>query len=809
MPEAPPPTDLPVEEVIPELRRALAAGVTAVLEAPPGAGKTTLVPLRLLDEPWLAGRRILMLEPRRLAARAAAARLAELLGEAVGGTAGYAMRFDRRLGASTRIEVVTEGLLTRRLQADPGLEAYGLVVFDEFHERSLDADLGLALCLEVQSALRPDLRLLCMSATLDGAALAAHLGGAPVIRSQGRQHPVTIRHLGDAPGQALERCVAQAVNLAPAEASILVFLPGAREIRRAAELLAHRLPGVAVHALHGDLPRAAQDAALRPAPGGGRRIVLATNIAETSLTIEGVSVVVDAGLERRSRFSARTGMGRLVTMPIGRASADQRAGRAGRTGPGLCYRLWSIETERGMTARRPAEIEEADLAPLALELAAWGEADPARLRLPTLPPAGPFAQARGLLLELGALAQDGAITAHGRAMALLPLHPRLAHMVLAAEPGLAPTALAVAALLGARDPDRADADLARRLALLRPGSEPERVRRQLARKLRLEVGEPELELVGPAVSLAFPDRIAQARPGGRGAYLLANGRGARLNPHDPLAGAPWLAVAELDDAGSEARICLAAPLPFAWLERLHGGRFAAVDEVRFDAREGALVARRVLRLGALPIREQPFVPADAQVATAWCQAIRARGLPWADAARQVQGRIALLRHREPLAWPDLSEATLIATLEQWLAPRLGTLRRLADLERLDLRAILLDRLDHAQRRDLDRLAPAHLELPSGRRATIDYTQDPPVLAVRLQELFGLSRTPTIDQGLTTLTLHLLSPAQRPLAITRDLAGFWATGYPAVRKEQRGRYPKHAWPDDPGTASATAPARPRR
>ena len=805
MPKAPPSTDLPVEEVIPELRRALVASAAAVLEAPPGAGKTTLVPLRLVDEPWLAGRRILMLEPRRPAARAAAARLAELLGEAVGGRAGYAMRFDRRLGPGTRIEVVTEGLLTRRLHADPALERYGLVIFDEFHERSLDADLGLALCLEVQSVLRPDLRLLCMSATLDGAALAAHLGGAPVIHSQGRQHPVTIRHLGDAPGETLEQRVAQAVELAPAGASILVFLPGAAEIRRAALLVAQCLPGIPVHALHGDLPRAAQDTALRPAPGGGRRIVLATNIAETSLTIEGVSVVVDAGLERRSRFSARTGMGRLVTMPIGRASADQRAGRAGRTGPGLCYRLWSVEAERGMAARRPAEIEEADLAPLALELAAWGEADPARLRLPTPPPAGPFAQARGLLLELGALAPGGAITAHGRAMALLPLHPRLAHMVLAAGPGLAPTALAVAALLGARDPDRADADLARRLALLRPGSEPERVRRQLARKLRQEVGEPEPGLVGPAVSLAFPDRIAQARPGGRGAYLLANGRGARLDPHDPLAGEPWLAAAELDDAGSEARIRLAAPLPFAWLERLHGGHIAAVDEVRFDAREGAIIARRTLRLGALPIREQPFEPDPALMVAAWCAALRTRGLPSSEAGRQLQGRVALLRRRDPAGWPDLSEAALMATLEAWLAPHLATLRRWSEVEALGVAALLASRLDHDQRRQLDRLAPAQLQLPSGRRAAIDYTADPPVLAVRLQELLGVASTPTVDQGRTALALHLLSPAGRPLAITSDLGGFWTTGYPSVRKEQRGRYPKHAWPEDP----LAQPVRPRR
>ena len=636
------------------------------------------------------------------------------------------MRFDRRLGPGTRIEVVTEGLLTRRLQADPALEPYGLVIFDEFHERSLDADLGFALCLEVQSALRPDLRLLCMSATLDGTELARHLGHAPVIRSRGHQYPVAIRHLGDDPAEPLERRVARAVEMAPASGSILVFLPGAREIRRAAEVLVGRLPDVPVHALHGDLPKAAQDAALRPAPGGGRRIVLATNIAETSLTIEGVSVVVDCGLERRSRFSARTGMSRLVTVPISRASAEQRAGRAGRQGPGLCYRLWSVEAERGMAAHRPAEIEEADLAPLALELAAWGVADPARLRLPTQPPAGPFAQARGLLLELGALAADGSITAHGRAMALLPLHPRLAHMTLmAAELDLAPTALAVAALLGARDPDRVDADLARRLTLLRPGGEPDRVRRQLARSLGIAVGEPDPEMVGPVTSLAFPDRVAQARPGGRGAYLLANGRGARLDPRDPLAVEPWLAVAELDDAGSEAKIRLAAPLSFAL-----GGENArrAVRHGRGGPVRSARGGHDCPSHGASGCSADPRAAAVADpalVAAAWCEVIRSRGLPWTDAARQVQGRIALLRRRAPTAWPDWSEASLLATLEEWLAPHLGTLRRLAELDGLDLRAILLDLLDHTQRRDLDRLAPTHLDLASGRRAAIDYAQNPP------------------------------------------------------------------------------------
>ena len=484
---APPVTGLPIEAVLPALREALAGCASAVVEAPPGAGKTTVVPLHLLAEPWLAGRRILMLEPRRLAARAAAARMSELLKEEIGRTVGYAVRFERRMSDETRIEVVTEGLLTRYLQRDPALEAYGCVIFDEFHERSLDADLGLALCLEVQESLRPDLKLVVMSATLDGAAMADVLGSAPVVRSEGRLFPVRVEHLGSDPAEPLELRAARAVELAlgASAGSVLAFLPGAREIRRTAALLAARLgsAGPPVHPLYGDLARGEQDAAIRP---GGRKVVLATNIAETSLTIEGVSVVIDGGLERRARFAPRTGMSRLVTVPISRASAEQRKGRAGRLGPGVCYRLWSIEEDRGRPAQRPAEIEEADLAPLALELAAWGVREPAALRLPTQPPAGPFAQACALLQELGALDRGGSITPHGRAMAELPLHPRLAHMCLSARAhGIAGTAFAVAALLSGRDPDRdrSDADLARRLELMHAGSESERVRRQLGRAL--------------------------------------------------------------------------------------------------------------------------------------------------------------------------------------------------------------------------------------------------------------------------------------------------------------------------------------
>lgn len=808
--QVPPATGLPIEAALPGLLAALASHPSAVLEAPPGAGKTTLVPLHLLHQPWLAGRRLLMLEPRRLAARAAALRMARLLGEEVGGTVGYAMRFDRRIGRDTRIEVVTEGLLTRQLQHDPALEAYGAVIFDEFHERSLDADLGLALCLEVQASLRPDLKLLLMSATLDGVGLARHLGDAPLVRSEGRRFPVRVEHLGDDPAAPIELRTRRAVDhaLAVSTGSMLVFLPGAAEIRRTAALLAGR-SGLQVHPLYGDLPRAEQDAAIRAPLPGQRKIVLATNIAETSLTIEGVTVVIDAGLERRSRFSPRTGMSRLVTVPISRASAEQRRGRAGRLGPGLCFRLWPAMEERARPARRPAEIEDADLARLALELASWGVRDPAGLALPTQPPTAPFAQARGLLCELGAIDDGGTVTAHGRAMTELPLHPRLAHMVLrACQYGMSGTAIAVAALLSGRDPDRdrTDVDLTRRLELLPPGSEGQRIRSQLGRLLGAKAGPIQANEVGAVTGLAFPDRLAQARPGSRGAFRLANGRGALLDASDPLAGAPWLAVAELDDSGADARIRLAASLTLEQIEALHGDRFVAEDEVRFDPRDEVVVARRVVRLGALVLKERPLAEADpSRIAAALCAALATRGidrLPWTGAARQLQARVALARREAPDRWPDFGDAALLAELPDWLGQHLGGRRRMAELATLDLYAILLGRLDHAQRQAMDRLAPLQLGVPSGRSLAVDYTAEPPVLAVKLQELFGLTRTPAVNGGRTPVMLHLLSPARHPVAITQDLAGFWTTGYPAVRKELRGRYPKHPWPEDPRTAPPT-------
>lgn len=822
---------LPVAAVLGEVERALAIHGAAVLVAPPGAGKTTLVPLQLLDAPWLAGHTILMLEPRRLAARLAAGRMAELLGEPPGGTVGYAVRFERRRGPSTRLEVVTEGLATRRLQDDPELTGVGLVILDEFHERSLDADLALALTLDVRASLRPDLRVLVMSATLDAAPVASLLGEAPVVRSEGRSFPVGTVHLGTAPERPVERRMAEAVRQALAETretggagpSVLAFLPGAREIRRTAELLGGSAlgPDVIVAPLMGELSRAEQDRALRPAPPGRRKVVLATDIAETSLTIEGIGVVVDSGLARRPVFSPRTGMTRLETRRIALASAEQRHGRAGRLGPGVCYRLWSEAEERAMRPHDLPEIVAADLAPLVLELAAWGVADPAGLAWLTPPPAAAVASARALLGELGALDDEGRITAHGRAMARLPLHPRLAHMLLAGcERGDGATALGVAALLSARDPWRTsrDPDLAHRLSLWRHGVgdrgalyELERVRRQLARLLPEARGESDERAVGRVLALAYPDRIARRR-GRPGAYLLTSGRGALLDAADPLAAAEWLAIAELDDAGADARTRLAAALDETEVLDTMVGRIATREEVGFDRDSGTVLARRVTRLGAIVLREQPLdsVPSEAYRA-ALLEAVRAGGpelLPWTPAARGLRARLAFLHRHDPERWPDVSDTALLTGLDEWLAPWLDGCRSLADLAKLDTVAILAGLVGHARRAELERLAPARFTTPAGSSLAIDYAPDPPVLAVRLQELFGLAEHPSVLDGRVPLSLHLLSPAGRPLQVTQDLPGFWRGSYALVRKEMRGRYPKHPWPENPLAAPPTRRAKPR-
>lgn len=790
--------ELPVEEALPRLRAALRESGAAVLQAPPGAGKTTRVPLALLDESWLGGRKIVMLEPRRLAARGAAHRMASLLGERVGETVGYRMRLDTKVGPRTRIEVVTEGILVRRLQRDPGLEDVGLLVFDEFHERSLEADLGLALALEAKRALREDLRLLVMSATLDGEPVAALLDGAPIVTSEGRAFPVETRWVDPAPWRTIEDAVAATVRraLGESEGDVLVFLPGGREIRRVAERLADLdlvLP------LYGDLPQAAQDAAIRPDSHGRRKIVLATSIAETSLTIEGVRVVVDSGLARVPRFDPRTGMTRLETVKASRAAADQRRGRAGRLAPGVCWRLWTEREHRLRPAQSAPEIREADLAPLALELALWGTA-PEALAWLDPPPAAALAQARALLEELGALDEDFRITPHGRRIAGFGAHPRLAHMMVTARSA---TACAVAGFLSSREATRGrETDL--RHLLERPGREAA----EQARRWRRELGIGEDDAVdygrvGAALALAYPDRIAQRRPGGGGRFRLAHGSGAFLDPADPLAAADYLAVAALDGAQREARIFLAAPLARGEIDEIFGDRLAETIEVAWDARAEAVVARRVTRLGDLVLDEAPAEPPREAAAAAMLEGARQTGLPWTPALRQLRARVAFLRELgEDL--PDLSDEAVIAALP----PYLDGITRKAQLERLDLARVLADMLGWEGSKRLDTLAPTHLPVPSGRSAALDYETGRPVLAVKLQEMFGATETPRVAGGRVPVVLHLLSPAGRPLQVTQDLAHFWRNAYPGVRAEMRGRYPKHPWPEDPMAAPPTARAKPR-
>jgi len=835
---------LPVAGAFPELRRALLEGSSAVLVAPPGAGKTTLVPLALLDEPWLQRRKIVLLEPRRLVARAVALRMAELLGEPdAGGTVGYRMRLETRVGRSTRIEVVTEGILTRMLQSDPALEGVGLVVFDEFHERSLQADAGLALTLHARKLLRPELRILVMSATLDAEPVARVLGGAAVVRVEGRAHPVETRWRDHPVDGWIEPVVADRVRAAlrEQEGDVLAFLPGAAEIRRTGEALEGTLPpDTAVYELFGFLPREVQDQALCPSPPGRRKVVLSSAIAESSLTIEGVRVVVDGGLMRIARFDPGTGMTSLETLRVTRDAADQRRGRAGRTAPGVCYRLWTRQEEQGMVPARAPEIREADLAPLVLDLAAFG-AEPGELAWLDPPGAASLAQAGELLRELEALEPDGSLTAHGRRMAELGIHPRLAHLVLrGAERGWGTLACDLAALLEERDVLRApgapsEVDVRLRLDALREGARglprglavdrtaASRVRKQ-AEALRQRTGlrsrreewgrDGGEEPVGLLAALAYPDRVGQLRAGSRGRYLLRNGRGVTVHAQDPLAGELWLVVLDLDARGREGRVFQAAPLTLADLEVALGHQAESADEVAWDDAAGRVQARRVRRLGALVLGEGALRDPDpGSVARALCEGARGRGLhvlPWSREATQLRERLAFLRGLEGDPWPDTSVEGLTASLEEWLAPFLVGMRSLEDLGRVEMVEALLSTLPWSRRTELDRLAPTHLEVPSGSRIMLDYG-DPsaPVLAVRLQEVFGLQETPMVGGGRVPLTVHLLSPARRPVQVTRDLASFWRGAYFEVRKDLRSRYPKHAWPEDPLAAEPTRRTKPRK
>ncbi len=827
-------TPLPVDDAIPALKAALRAGPNAVLQAPPGAGKTTRVPLVLMDEPWVAGRRIVMLEPRRLATRAAARFMAQTLGQPVGQTVGYRMRMDSRTSAATRVEVVTEGILTRLLQDDPELSGIAAVIFDEFHERSLNADLGLALCLEVQGALRPDLRLLGMSATLDGEAVARLLGGAPLVTSEGRAYPVETRHLDKEPrGRFAETVVSGVLRaLAEEDGDLLVFLPGEAEIRRVEAALADdpRCRDLRLAPLYGNLPQDQQDLALRP--GAQRRVVLATAIAETSLTIEGVRVVVDGGQMRVPRFDPGSGMTRLETLAVSRASADQRRGRAGRLGPGVCYRLWTEPMQRTLPAQTPPEMLQADLAPLALDLAQWGIGDVLDLAWIDPPPPAAYAQASGLLRRLGALDGMGQITAHGRDMACLPMHPRLAHMILRAWAiGFGGLACDLAALLSDRDvlrlgPGERDADMRLRVEAMRGqmrGLSVDRAAlarareqaRQFRRQLRVGDAANDLEQTGLVLAFAYPDRIARRRPGGEPRYQMSNGRGAFFAEVEPLSAEDWLAVPHLDGDKREARIFLAAPLSAADLEEHFADQIHLVESVTWDGREEAVQARRQRRLGELVLKDERLAgdANPAAITAAMLDGIRQLGLhilPWSREAEDFRQRVGFLRRVDGDAcWPDLSDAALLASLEDWLAPFLDGVSRRGHLARLDLLAILRAQLDWTCNKALDDMAPTHVEVPSGSRVRIDYSGEEPVLAVRLQEMFGLAETPRVARGKVPLLLHLLSPARRPAQVTRDLASFWANAYRQVKADLKGQYPKHYWPDDPMQAEPTARAKPRK
>ncbi|GAA0701989.1 ATP-dependent helicase HrpB [Marinobacterium maritimum] len=833
------PQPLPIDSLLDPIRQSLSQHDELILEAPPGAGKTTRVPLALLGQPWLGEQKILLLEPRRLAAKAAAQRLAYQLGEPVGQQVGYRIRLESKISAATRIEVVTEGILTRMLQDDPGLEEIGLIIFDEFHERSLDADTGLALALQGRELLRegPPLKLLLMSATLDGAALSALLNGAPVLRSEGRAHPVELVY--SAPSRTdspIEERVVSRIRQAldRHSGSQLVFLPGQREIRRVMQLLDESLPADPdrlVTPLYGDLPLSEQQRAIAAPEPGQRKVVLATAIAETSLTIEGIEVVIDAGLSRQARFDPGSGMTRLLTTRVSAAAATQRAGRAGRLGPGTCYRLWSEQQQAQLEPQTPAEILHADLAPLALQLLQWGVNDPTELCWLNPPPAAAYNQALDLLQQLDALESPAPgqfrLTLRGEQMAGLPAHPRLAHMLLCgSEQGLARQAADLAALLSERDPLKTpQADIQQRLEWLQQqggrgqGGQLHRLAqqyRQLCPDTRATKAPTLSTEAAPGylIACAYPDRIARQRSnqhdGQAGQYRLSQGRGAKLSGQDRLSRYDWLAVASLSSRQDSAtdQIRLAAPLDPGLFDTLLADLRQTEQVIEWDTQQDRLIAEQRTRVGQLILRRTSTKDLDPALKTAaLIDQVRSKGLtllPIDDTTEQLRQRLAFVRQHdsEPERWPDLSDRALLASLEEWLTPWLDSVSKGSDFARLDMAAILRSRLDWMQQQELDRLAPERIQVPSGSRIRVDYSQTPPVLAVKLQEMFGCTDTPRLGFN-APVTLHLLSPAQRPLQVTQDLAGFWRGSYTEVRKEMKGRYPKHPWPEDPTNAPATA------
>ena len=838
---------LPVDAALPELRAALSGRGVAVLQAPPGAGKSTVVPLALLNEPWAAHKRLVMLEPRRLATRAVARRMAATLGESVGESVGYRMRLDSRVSRATRIEVVTDGVFARMLQEDPALETTALVIFDEFHERSLQADLGLVLLLDARANLSTDIKILVMSATLDVERIAALLD-APVVATAGRVFPVETRYAGRGapalPGgtsaaPSSERLITQLVQKALIEESgdVLVFLPGAREIRRVLGFLesAALEPGTCILPLFGDLSGADQDAALAPGAPGTRKIVLATNIAETSLTIEGVRIVVDSGLVRRLVFDPATGMSRLETERVSRASADQRQGRAGRLTSGVCYRAWSAEAQKSLAPFTPPEILAADLAPLALDLALWGVRDANDLKWIDAPPAAMLGSARDLLGKLDAIDAAGRVTAHGRKMASLGVHPRLAHMLLrASNLASVPLAAMLAALLSERDLLRGaasarDTDVRSRIDILLGASSADWVdqaavqrSRRLARELSRQLGadtrpEANTTQVGLLLAFAYPDRIGRRRAGSEARYTLANGRGAFFAEPGNLSRQEFIVAVDLDDRDRDARILLAAPVAKAELTKHFAHRIQSSTAIEWSAREGAVIARRIVKLDALVLEEQPLdsVPPEAARA-AMLTGLRELGLaalPWDREARDLRARMQFARglgREDTRQWPAVDDAALAASLETWLSPWLEGVTRREHLARVPLAEALRAFLSWDERRKLEELAPSTLTVPTGSQMRIDYLDDGgPSVAVRLQEVFGLTETPCIGGGAVRVTFKLLSPAQRPVQITRDLAGFWQGSYSDVRKHLRGRYPKHYWPENPLEAAPTRGVRPKK
>jgi ATP-dependent helicase HrpB len=814
---------LPVDEALRGLARALQTGRSAVLVAPPGAGKTTRVPLALLNEPWLAGGRILVLEPRRIAARAAAARMASQLGEQVGDTVGLRIRFGSKISKRTRIEVVTEGVFTRLVLDDPELKGIAAVLFDEFHERSLDADLGLALALDAQRGLREDLRILVMSATLDGARVATLLGDAPVIESKGRAFDVETRYLDRNARERIEPQMADAIAraLSGERGSVLAFLPGAAEIRRTSERLQEsvRDPLIDIVQLYGALDAETQDRAISPSPPGRRKVVLATSIAETSLTIEGVRIVVDSGLSRVPRYEPAVGLTRLETVRVSRASADQRRGRAGRTESGVCYRLWDEPETISLAPYTTPEILASDLASLVLDLAVWGVNDPATLSWLDPPPAAALNEARVLLRELDALDHEGHATEKGKRLSRLPLPPRLAAMVVsAAEEDEALLAAEIAAVVSERGLGGDDTDLSHRIDNFRRDRSRRAVEaRELARRWAEEAGgkikESRSAQAGALLALAFPDRVAKARAGKPGEFLLENGRGARLDSAHSFAREKFLAVAELAGIAAEARILLAAKISEDKIERRFAAHIVEGKESAFDEKSASLRGRAVRRLGAIVLDERPLqLQADEQSSIALAEGIARLGLdrlPWSADQRRLLDRVRFMRRHEGDAWPDLSEAYLTDSVAEWLAPALAGRTSLAQISADDLARALHALLPHELLRRLEREMPSHFTAPTGSRVPIDYeAEGGPTVSIRVQELFGLDAHPRVAGGKLPLTLALTSPAGRPIQVTRDLPAFWRGSWADVRREMRGRYPKHPWPENPRAAAPTRRAKPR-